>query len=144
MPLTDNACRRALAADKPRKFSDSGGLYLLVKPNGSKLWRLDYRFQGKRRTLAFGAYPTVGLQAARRQRDEAKVDLASDKDPGRQGSADAGLATFQQIGREWLVARKEAVTPKYADLMARRLDADLFPEIGRLPILLKNSGLLGR
>lgn len=66
MPLTDTACRRASAEQKQRKFADSGNLYLLVKPNGSKLWRLDYKFNGKRRTLALGAYPAVGLQAARR------------------------------------------------------------------------------
>lgn len=134
MPLTDTACRRASAEHKQRKFSDSGNLYLLVKPNGSKLWRLDYTFNGKRRTLAFGAYPAVGLQAARRKRDEAKVDLANGKDPGSPTQGGATSETFEQIGREWLLARKEALTPKHVDLMARRLDANLFPEIGRLPI----------
>lgn len=57
MPLTDTAIRNAKPLDKPYKLSDAQGLYLLIKPNGSKLWQLKYRFGGKEKKLAFGAYP---------------------------------------------------------------------------------------
>ncbi len=70
MPLTDVAIRLSKPAPADRKLSDGGGLYLLVKPNGSKLWRLAYRFDGRQKTLAIGPYPTVSLAGARAARDE--------------------------------------------------------------------------
>ncbi|RTT23502.1 DUF4102 domain-containing protein, partial [Pseudomonas paraeruginosa] len=57
MPLTDSAIKTAKPKEKPYKLSDAQGLYLLVNPNGSKLWRLKYRVGGKEKGLAFGAYP---------------------------------------------------------------------------------------
>ncbi|RLM18247.1 hypothetical protein BIY29_18520 [Brenneria alni] len=71
MPLTDTAIRNAKPLDKPYKLSDAQGLYLLIKSNGSKLWHLKYRFGGKEKKLAFGAYPTVSLATARKLREEA-------------------------------------------------------------------------
>ena len=80
--LTDTACRNL----KPRGFSlkksDSGGLYLLVKPNGSKHWYLAYRFGGRQKKLSFGPYPVVTLAAARECRDAAKLALSQGSDPG--------------------------------------------------------------
>ena len=55
--LTDTACRNLKPKATPYKKSDGGGLRLFVQPNGSKLWRLAYRFGGKQKELAFGAYP---------------------------------------------------------------------------------------
>ncbi|MDR2260645.1 MAG: Arm DNA-binding domain-containing protein [Azoarcus sp.] len=63
--LTDTAIRTARLTDKPRKLSDTGGLYLLIAPTGGKLWRMKYRFDGKEKTLAFGKYPEVSLKDAR-------------------------------------------------------------------------------
>jgi hypothetical protein len=71
MPLTNTACRNARSAEKPFKLSDSGGLFLLIQPTGSKLWRMAYRFQKKQKTLAFGAYPDISLKIARAKRDTA-------------------------------------------------------------------------
>ena len=62
MSLSDTAIRTAKSGQKPQKLTDSGGLYLLVAPTGGKLWRLDYRFVGKRKTLALGAYPAISLR----------------------------------------------------------------------------------
>ena len=65
MPLTDAACRNAKPRDRPYKLSDSGGLYLLVQTNGSRLWRMNYRFEGRQKTLSFGPYPVTLLADAR-------------------------------------------------------------------------------
>ncbi|MEQ8178792.1 MAG: tyrosine-type recombinase/integrase [Amphiplicatus sp.] len=67
---------------KPYKLSDGGGLYLLINPNGSKLWRLKYRYLGKEKVLAFGAYPDLPLVKARKEREVAREALAEGKDPG--------------------------------------------------------------
>jgi Arm domain-containing DNA-binding protein len=87
MPLTHFDIRNTKPADKPFKLSDGGGLFLLVQPNGSMLWRLKYRFVGKERALSFGAYPTVSLADARAKRDEAKKLLDKEKThPPKSGS----------------------------------------------------------
>ena len=81
MGLTDTRVRRCKPKAKAYKLSDGGGMYLLVKPDGGRYWRLDYRFAGKRRTLALGVYPITTLSSARTQRDEARRLLARDIDP---------------------------------------------------------------
>src|ERR1700675_3531162 len=86
--LNDTCVRTIKPCKRPFKLSDSGGLYLLVAPHGSKLWRLAYRFGGKQKTLAMGAYPTVTLKAARDNREEAKRLLAKGIDPSMQRRLD--------------------------------------------------------
>ena len=81
MPLTEFQVKNAKPSDKPHKLADGGGLYLLVQPSGSKLWRLKYRFAEKEKVLAFGAYPIVGIADARTAREEAKKLLATGTDP---------------------------------------------------------------
>lgn len=80
-PLTDPALRNAKAKDKPYKLSDGAGLYLLVNKEATKYWRMDYRFQEKRLTLAFVKYPDVSLVAARAKRTEAMALLMAGTDP---------------------------------------------------------------
>lgn len=81
MPLTDVRIKKIQPADKPAKYADGGGLTLLVKPTGSKLWRFRYRFDGKQKDLAFGQYPAVSLSYAREKRADAKALLARGIDP---------------------------------------------------------------
>ena len=81
--LTDVAIRSAKPREKAYKLSDSGGLYLEVSRSGGKLWRWKYRFAGREKRLAFGAYPDVPLKAARDKRDAARQQLAAGIDPGR-------------------------------------------------------------
>ena len=108
MPLTDVSVRRAKASSSPQKLADGGGLYLLVSPSGGRYWRMDYRWAGKRRTLAFGVYPTISLAEAREKREQAKKHLAIGIDPGaqrklaRHASAVAATNTFRVIAEEWL------------------------------------------
>lgn len=82
MTLTNMACRTARGRETDYKLSDGGGLYLLVKPSGSRLWNQAYRFGGKQKKLSHGSYPSVSLADARQLRDEAKKLLASGIDPG--------------------------------------------------------------
>ena len=113
MDLSDFALRKAKPGEKPYKLSDSGGLYALVTPSGSKLWRLKYRFGGKEKVLSFGAYPIVSLATARRKRDEAKQLLAEQTDPASKKNLDEIVAatvaknTFGVIAAE-LLGNKEA------------------------------------
>jgi hypothetical protein len=80
--LTDTACRNLKPGAKPIKKSDGAGLYLLVRPSGSKHWYLGYRFGGRQKKLSFGPYPVVTLGAAREGRDAAKLALSQGSDPG--------------------------------------------------------------
>jgi integrase len=122
------------------KISDSGGLHLLVQPNGSKLWRLAYRSSGKQKTLALGAYPAVPLVEARRRRDAAKQQLANGVDPGiakKEEKRVTRLAIanqFEGVAREWFAARLKSWMPSYSERLMRRLEADIFPAIGSRPI----------
>lgn len=140
MPLSDAACRNAKAGDKPRKLSDGGGLFLLVQPTGGKLWRLAYRFQLKQKTLAFGAFPAVGLKDARVLRQGAKELLAKGLDPAEQKKNVKREAllnaanTLEAVAGEWFEARKDAWTPGYSDRIWRRLQADVLHVIGSRPI----------
>ncbi len=79
--LTERRIRQAEAGAKPIKLADGGGMYLLLRPDGSRYWRLDYRFGGKRKTLALGVYPEVSLREARKRRADAKALLAEGRDP---------------------------------------------------------------
>src|SRR6202034_1193138 len=108
MHLTDARIRNAKPTSKSYKLSDGAGMYLIVTPENARYWRMDYRFAGKRRTLAIGVYPAVTLAAARTRREEARVLLAKGIDPGAAKKADkrdATLArenTFEVIAREWI------------------------------------------
>jgi integrase len=112
MPLSDLAARKAKATGKPFKLADGGGLHLLVSPNGSKLWRLKYRFAGKEKLLSFGPYPAVSLADARRRRDEAKKLLIEGTDPSTKKKLDklaastAAANTFGAVAREVLENKK--------------------------------------
>lgn len=99
MPLTDTMIRRAKPAARPVRMFDGGGLYIEISPAGGKLWRFKYRFGGKEKRLALGAYPVVPLAGrrdadtgkwipgAREMRDEARQLLASGIDPGERRKA---------------------------------------------------------
>jgi hypothetical protein len=102
--LTDVRIRNAKPRKKPYKLSDAGGLHLLIKPHGSKLWRVSYRYGGKQKTLASGVYPLIRLKAAREQRDEAKRLLARGVDPSAQRRLAKHVAatgnTFRAVAEE--------------------------------------------
>lgn len=94
--------------DKDYKLADGGGLYLLVRTSGAKLWRLNYRHLGKYRTLAFGSYPEVSLGDARGKRDEARRQIAAGLDPSHEQKVAVAKArveendTFKAVAKEWI------------------------------------------
>jgi integrase len=140
MRLTDTRIRNAKPQAKPYKLSDGGGMYLLVKPDGARYWRLDYRFAGKRRTLALGVYPITTLSSARIQRDEAHRLLAGQIDPSVTKKAKKRAAkiardnTFESVAREWMANQQHRLAQRYSALILARLEADIFPQIGSRPI----------
>lgn len=80
-PMSEDTVRNAIPKDKQFALFDGGGLFLLVRPSGGKLWRLKYRFEGKDQNLALGAYPAITLEEARIKRDAAKELLLQGFDP---------------------------------------------------------------
>src|SRR5271155_1069631 len=104
MPITDTVCRTSKPGEKPYKLSDGGGLYLLVEKNGSKLWRHAFRFDGKQKVVALGAYPIVSLADARAGRDLNKGLLAKGIDPSIQRKIDRGAARIARSNTFRIVA----------------------------------------
>lgn len=108
MPLSHFQLTNAKPATKPYKLSDGGGLHIIVKPSGSKLWRLKYRFLGKERLLSFGTFPLLSLAEARAKREEAKRLLASGVDPNvkkkldRLAAENAARNTFGLVAEEFI------------------------------------------
>lgn len=134
MPLNDAFCRALKPKAKPYKVSDSAGLHILVRPNGSRLWRWSYRFAGKQKTLAFGAYPAVGLADARRRRDAARDVLAQGLDPANGPAASPHTPSFETVAREWHESQKHGWVPTHSQRVMSRLERDVFPAIGLKPV----------
>jgi len=138
--LNDAKIRAAKSRDKAYKLTDSHRLYLLVKPNGSKLWKWNYAYDGKQKTMHFGIYPIVSLVDARGKRDEARAQLDEGRDPVMvkklkiQANLEAGRNTFELIAREWHETSKAQWAAIHADDVLRSLDRDVFPVIGSFPI----------
>ncbi|MEZ5919213.1 MAG: integrase arm-type DNA-binding domain-containing protein [Alphaproteobacteria bacterium] len=140
MKLTDTACRSAKPKEKPYKKGDGGGLYLLVNPDGSKYWRMKYRFLGKEKLLSFGTYPLITLADAREQRDNAKKLLAGGTDPAtakkdeRRQAIRNSQNTFKAVALEWRENQKGRWSENHANNVLHRLETDIFPFIGNQPI----------
>lgn len=138
--LTTMQIDKAKPAKKLYRMFDVSGLYVEIHPNGSKYWRLKYNFFGKERRLALGKYPEISLLEAREKRDAARKLLTNNIDPGaakaeRKNAALIKTATtFELVTREWHQNIKERWTPIYARDILHRLEMDIFPQIGRLPI----------
>ena len=136
--LTDAQCKNALCQpDKPRRrLADSGGLYLEVSPGGSKRWFWKYRNEGKEYRLALGSYPAVGLTAARRARDAAKLKKAEGTDPVQARKVEklkaVNLAgdSFKVVALEWYQKRESNWSEAYSVRSKRQLERDLFPWLG--------------
>jgi integrase len=149
LPLTDPACRNSTCpADKARvRLADGGGLYLEVAPNLSRRWFWKYYFGGKEKRLAVGHYTEAGstkavmsLKAAREARDDARKLLRSGIDPAQQRQLDklsrqtVSGTTFEAVARELHGTKHSGWSPRYAARWIERMEKDLFPWIGSLPL----------
>jgi len=132
--------KQAKSKEKDYKLFDGEGLFLLVKKNGSKHWRLKYRFHGTEKLFAIGAYPLFSLQEAREEKIKARKVLASGIDPvaerksNKHNSEINSQNTFQLIALEWFESRKHIWKPRYAEEVLKRLEDDIFPHMGKVPI----------
>ena len=134
--LTVTATNNAKPKDKPYKLTDEKGLYLFIQSSGSKLWRFDYRFSGKRKTLALGSFPDVSLADARDRRDAARKLLANDADPSETKKAakasKIGLHTncLEVVAREWASSYFTNKSASHQQRTMRRLELYIFPWLG--------------
>lgn len=104
MALVNIHIKETKPRDKDYKLYDGGGMYLLVKKNGSKYWRMDYRFRGKRKTISLGVYPQVSLKDAREKLRLAKMQLSEDQDPSATRKEERfaqRMYHFEAVARQW-------------------------------------------
>lgn len=140
MALTDIEIKRSKPGDQDYKIADGGGLFLLVSKGGGKLWRWDYRFDGKRKTMALGKYPDVSLAIAREKHSEARKLLATGIDPMAQRMADKTAEqakaenSFQAVTTLWLAHWRVGKSPRHAEYTERRIKDDILPVLGARPV----------
>jgi integrase len=142
MALSDTAIRNVKPLEKAFKLYDEAGLYVQITPSGGKLWRFKYRFDGKEKLLAIGSYPEVTLAIARERRDNARKLLAGEPpiDPSEKKQNDKAEKianksnNFELWAKKWWQHWQTSKSPRHADYVKRRLEADIYPSIGKLPI----------
>lgn len=152
MPLTDTAIRKAMPGPKARKLSDGKGLYLELSPAGGRWWRLKYRIAGVEKRISLGTYPETSLKVAREKTEEARALIAQGVDPSqarktakqeaehqeeqaqREAQGLPAQGSFESVALEWFDTRKDEWAPSYANKILRRLEADVFPWLGKLPV----------
>lgn len=140
MKLTDLAVRKAKPERRDYRMADGAGLTLLVKPNGSRLWRYRYRFAGKEKQLALGAYPDVSLSDARDLRDDARRALRAGLDPSLEKRRQererrtAGRVTFEAAARDWHELNAPRWTVIHAADVLTSFERDVFPRMGHMPV----------
>jgi hypothetical protein len=133
------AVRQAKPRNKAYKLYDERGLFLLINPSGSKIWRFKYRYSGKEKQISFGHFPDISLAHARELRGEARRELAGGINPSelrklRQRSEESATATFEAVAREWFAAMQPTWAESHSSKVESRLEREIFPVIGDLPI----------
>lgn len=147
MSLTDTAVRNAKPMEKPFKIADSRGLYVLISKTG-KYFRWDYRFAGKRKTLALGVYPDISLKEAREKHEDMRRLLARDIDPmefKKQKKLEVHAEVknaFETVAREWFIKNKSVWTEKHAETIISRLQNNIFPWLGKCDISVLTAPML--
>jgi integrase len=137
MALSDTACKNAKPKEKPYKLADEKGMFLLVNPNGSKYFRLKYRFAGKEKLLALGVYPETSLKEARTKRDQAREQIAKGVDPSLTRKIEkAGNSenTFSAVAKEFIEARKNKWSDSHRAHVEQCFERDVYPWLGDRPL----------
>jgi integrase len=152
--IPSDATIKAVRIGEPRKrLTDGDGLYLLVfVKGGAHGWRLDYTFQGRRKTLSLGTYPSTTLAIARRKADAAREQVADGQDPSQERKAQRvvhakaieaekrqrqglpSINSFEDLGREWFEVRRGGWAKGYSEKVIARLENDVFPHVGSAPV----------
>lgn len=138
--LTAAWVKRAKPKDKPYKLSDRDGLYLMVEPSGSRVWRMNYRMSGRQRTITFGRWPELLLGEARQKLLDARRLLANGIDPVEQAKLDkiaksiAATNSFQSVAEEWLEKIENEGLAEITLKKARWLLAQVYPALGKRAI----------
>ena len=132
LALTAVAIRNAIPKEKPYKIFDGRGLYLLVNPSGSKLWRFKYTIAKREKLISFGSVSDVSLSQARHLRAQARSLLISGIDPSaarkaQQESEASSDVTFELVAREWLAKFSPSWAPSHSSKVIRRLERDIYP-----------------
>lgn len=149
---SDATIKAAKPQEATYRLSDGRGLYLLVRPDGKKWWRLDYTHEGKRKTLSLGTYPDTGLALARKNAERDRALVAEGIDPSEARKTKKAIQTealeterrlaegipladsFEAIAREWFEKFSAGWVAGHADKIIRRLERDIFPWLGTRPI----------
>lgn len=138
MSITVAQVKQAKPKAKSYKITDGNGLYLLIHANGSKYWRMDYRFEGKRKTLALGVYPEISLASARDFRDEARLKIRSGSDPSSERRMkkvkEAGAVDFRFVALDWFEKKMPDKSDRHRQRAMSIFTRDLFPKLGHRPI----------
>lgn len=138
-PLSEAEIKGKKATSKQLTLFDGQGLFLLVKPTGAKGWRFKFTFNGKSHMMSFGSYPAITLKQARKLREQAHEQLANGINPAaarqqeKQAEIERTAATFRVIAEDWH-SRQTTLAESTRKLHRRRLDADIYPAIGEIPI----------
>lgn len=136
--LTATEIKNAKPKAKKYKLTDGRGLFMEIRPNGSKYWKLKYRYQGKDKEYSIGVYPSITLAGARAKREELKKIIASGIDPLQERKEKKELIkhdqakaqnTFYNISQKWLSSRIGQVSENYHLRLGRALDNYLYPHI---------------
>ncbi|PHM42752.1 tyrosine-type recombinase/integrase [Xenorhabdus szentirmaii] len=147
MALTDAKVRAAKPKDKSYKLTDGDGMHLIVHTNGSKYWRLQYRFGGKQKMLALGVYPDISLAEAREKRDTARKLIANGFDPSEKRKEvkeeqQKEFNTFEKVARDWHATNKKW-SEGHSHRVLKSLEDNIFVAIGKRNIAeLKTRDLL--
>jgi integrase len=139
--LSDAECKKSTSEGRRiRKLSDGGGLYLWIYEDGSKYWRLRYWIARKEKSLSLGIYPFISLKEARSKRDELRKQLESNLDPAAERRAAkvrshlANANSFENVANEWYRKQVNIWKPHHAKDVLRRLQANIYPHIGKRPL----------
>ncbi len=150
-PLTDTEIKLAKPKAKEYNLADGNGLYLRVKPNGTKFWLFNYSrpYTRKRANISLGEYPALPLVKARQKRQECLELLAQDIDPQthrkdqKHLKVEALSNNFEAVTREWFEVKRTKISEQHAIDTLRSLELHIFPKIGlaspRFPIHLTAS-----
>ena len=142
--LNATQCKAAKSGEKNYRLNDGGGLYLLIKPSGSKLWRMKYTVNGKTKLAPFGKFPDVSLKMAREERGRVAKLVAKKVDPSDQNKAvkKAEKETFKAVAEAWHTRMKSKWTERHADTAWRSLRDDVFPKLGSKPVSTITSSMV--